>query len=139
MFYHFNVCLTALNLSIGYNIPQVCLSVNWLNRLNSQLLTSSQHITYYISYYGFYRMKRPFEGSIEAETFHPLSIWYRKVMERDMHKSSMTTSCSDEKLEDVAEKAEQNTEERMLDLLLPPLPAVSKGAEADEEGGNKNS
>src|SRR5512133_2833707 len=33
----------------------------------------------------------------------------------------------EEKLESVADKAEQNTEERILDLLLPPLPNVSKG------------
>src|SRR4026208_1177187 len=39
-----------------------------------------------------------------------------------------------EKLDDVADKAEQNTEERILDLLLPPNPsAVSKGSSSPEE------
>src|SRR6266498_3613826 len=38
-----------------------------------------------------------------------------------------------EKVESVADKAEQNTEERILDLLLPPLPSVSKGPASPEE------
>ena len=39
----------------------------------------------------------------------------------------------EEKLEDVADKAEQNTEERILDLLLPPNPAANKTTGTTEE------
>jgi ATP-dependent HslUV protease ATP-binding subunit HslU len=38
-----------------------------------------------------------------------------------------------EKLDDVADKAEQNTEERVLDLLLPSNPVLNKGTESSEE------
>jgi ATP-dependent HslUV protease ATP-binding subunit HslU len=38
-----------------------------------------------------------------------------------------------EKLDDVADKAEQNTEERILDLLLPPNPSLGKGSGSPEE------
>ncbi len=39
----------------------------------------------------------------------------------------------EEKLEEVGDKAEQNTEERILDLLLPPNPVLNKGTETTEE------
>ena len=33
----------------------------------------------------------------------------------------------DEKLDDVEEKAEMNAEDRLLDLLLPPVPSLRRG------------
>ena len=39
----------------------------------------------------------------------------------------------EEKLEDVADKAEQNAEERVLDLLLPPVPQSAQNSGSAEE------
>ena len=72
---------------------------------------------------------------VEASKFTEVGYVGRDVesMIRDLIEIAMDM-VREEKLEDVAEKAEQNTEERMLDLLLPPSPAIPKSAEPNEEG-----
>ena len=65
---------------------------------------------------------------VEASKFTEVGYVGRDVesMIRDLIEIAMDM-VREEKLEDIAEKAEQNTEERMLDLLLPPLPMAPKG------------
>ena len=72
---------------------------------------------------------------VEASKFTEVGYVGRDVesMIRDLIEIAMDM-VREEKLEDIAEKAEQNTEERMLDLLLPPLPSASKGSDPIEDG-----
>src|SRR5512133_1321941 len=65
---------------------------------------------------------------VEASKFTEVGYVGRDVesMIRDLVEIAIDM-IREEKLESVADKAEQNTEERILDLLLPPLPNVSKG------------
>jgi ATP-dependent HslUV protease ATP-binding subunit HslU len=73
---------------------------------------------------------------VEASKFTEVGYVGRDVesMIRDLMEISIDM-VREEKLDEVAEKAEQNTEERLLDLLLPPSPAVPKTAENPEETG----
>ncbi|HJZ11099.1 MAG TPA: AAA family ATPase, partial [Acidobacteriota bacterium] len=70
---------------------------------------------------------------VEASKFTEVGYVGRDVesMIRDLVEIAMDM-VREEKLEDVAEKAEQNTEERILDLLLPPLPTTPKSSEPNE-------
>jgi len=72
---------------------------------------------------------------VEASKFTEVGYVGRDVesMIRDLIEIAMDM-VREEKLEDISEKAEQNTEERMLDLLLPPLPTASKGPDPIEDG-----
>ena len=74
---------------------------------------------------------------VEASKFTEVGYVGRDVesMIRDLIEIAIDM-VREEKLEDVAEKAEQNTEERMLDLLLPPLSTASKSTESNEDGDN---
>ena len=71
---------------------------------------------------------------VEASKFTEVGYVGRDVesMIRDLVEISIDM-VREEKLEDVADKAEQNTEERILDLLLPPNPVLNKGTENSEE------
>src|SRR2546428_5878425 len=71
---------------------------------------------------------------VEASKFTEVGYVGRDVesMIRDLVEIAIDM-IREEKLESVADKAEQNTEERILDLLLPPLPNVSKGPASPEE------
>ena len=72
---------------------------------------------------------------VEASKFTEVGYVGRDVesMIRDLVEIAIDM-VREEKLDDVADKAEQNTEERILDLLLPPNPApVSKGSSSPEE------
>ncbi|MBM3803067.1 MAG: ATP-dependent protease ATPase subunit HslU [Acidimicrobiia bacterium] len=71
---------------------------------------------------------------VEASKFTEVGYVGRDVesMIRDLVEIAIDM-VREEKLDDVADKAEQNTEERILDLLLPPHPAVPKGSTAPEE------
>ncbi|MFI5174298.1 MAG: ATP-dependent protease ATPase subunit HslU [Terriglobia bacterium] len=64
---------------------------------------------------------------VEASKFTEVGYVGRDVdsMIRDLVEISIEM-VREEKLDDVAEKAEQNAEERILDMLLPPLPAPPK-------------
>jgi ATP-dependent HslUV protease ATP-binding subunit HslU len=64
---------------------------------------------------------------VEASKFTEVGYVGRDVdsMIRDLVEISIEM-VREEKLDDVAEKAEQNAEERILDMLLPPLPAAPK-------------
>ncbi len=71
---------------------------------------------------------------VEASKFTEVGYVGRDVesMIRDLVEIAIDM-VREEKLEDVADKAEQNTEERILDLLLPPHPGSSKAAGSPEE------
>jgi ATP-dependent HslUV protease ATP-binding subunit HslU len=72
---------------------------------------------------------------VEASKFTEVGYVGRDVesMIRDLVEISIDM-VREEKLDDIADKAEQNTEERILDLLLPPHPAAaSKGSSSPEE------
>src|SRR5712671_858156 len=72
---------------------------------------------------------------VEASKFTEVGYVGRDVesMIRDLVEIAIDM-VREEKLDDVADKAEQNTEERILDLLLPPNPAASsKGSSSEEE------
>ena len=72
---------------------------------------------------------------VEASKFTEVGYVGRDVesMIRDLVEIAIDM-VREEKLDDVADKAEQNTEERILDLLLPPNPAaVGKGSSSPEE------
>jgi ATP-dependent HslUV protease ATP-binding subunit HslU len=71
---------------------------------------------------------------VEASKFTEVGYVGRDVesMIRDLVEISIEM-VREEKLEDVADKAEQNTEERILDLLLPPNPVLNKSTETSEE------
>src|SRR5437016_3901040 len=71
---------------------------------------------------------------VEASKFTEVGYVGRDVesMIRDLVEIAVEM-VREEKLEDVADKAEQNTEERILDLLLPPLPNTNKGSGTPEE------
>src|SRR5437899_2745110 len=72
---------------------------------------------------------------VEASKFTEVGYVGRDVesMIRDLVEISIDM-VRNEKLEEVADKAESNAEERVLDLLLPPMP--SPGASTDEGGRN---
>src|SRR5438034_4815912 len=71
---------------------------------------------------------------VEASKFTEVGYVGRDVesMIRDLVEIAVDM-IREEKLEDVADKAEQNTEERILDLLLPPLPNTNKALGSPEE------
>jgi ATP-dependent HslUV protease ATP-binding subunit HslU len=71
---------------------------------------------------------------VEASKFTEVGYVGRDVesMIRDLVEISIDM-VREEKLEDIADKAEQNTEERILDLLLPPNPAANRGSSSPEE------
>jgi ATP-dependent HslUV protease ATP-binding subunit HslU len=71
---------------------------------------------------------------VEASRFTEVGYVGRDVesMIRDLVEISIDM-VREEKLEEVAEKAEQNAEERLLDLLLPPLPASRHEKPGEEE------
>src|SRR5512147_2464354 len=70
---------------------------------------------------------------VEASKFTEVGYVGRDVesMIRDLVEIAIDM-VRNERLEEVAEKAEQNAEERLLDLLLPPLPPV-RGEKASAE------
>src|SRR2546429_3262068 len=72
---------------------------------------------------------------VEASKFTEVGYVGRDVesMIRDLVEIAIEM-VRNEKLEEVADKAEANAEERVLDLLLPPMP--SPGASTDEGGRN---
>jgi ATP-dependent HslUV protease ATP-binding subunit HslU len=71
---------------------------------------------------------------VEASKFTEVGYVGRDVesMIRDLVEIAVDM-VREEKLDDVADKAEQNTEERILDLLLPPHPAANKEPGSPEE------
>jgi ATP-dependent HslUV protease ATP-binding subunit HslU len=71
---------------------------------------------------------------VEASRFTEVGYVGRDVesMVRDLVDISIDM-VREEKLEEIAEKAEQNAEERLLDLLLPPLPPVRGERTTTEE------
>ena len=71
---------------------------------------------------------------VEASKFTEVGYVGRDVesMIRDLVEISIDL-VREEKLEDVADKAEQNAEERVLDLLLPPLPPSAQNSSSAEE------
>ncbi len=71
---------------------------------------------------------------VEASRFTEVGYVGRDVesMVRDLVEISIDM-VREEKLEEVAEKAETNAEERLLDLLLPPLPPVRSDKATPEE------
>jgi ATP-dependent HslUV protease ATP-binding subunit HslU len=71
---------------------------------------------------------------VEASRFTEVGYVGRDVesMIRDLVEIAIDM-VREEKLEEVAEKAEQNAEERLLDLLLPPLPTVHGDKPSTEE------
>lgn len=71
---------------------------------------------------------------VEASKFTEVGYVGRDVetMIRDLVEIAIEM-VREEKLDDIADKAEQNTEERILDLLLPPNPVVNKTPENSEE------
>ncbi len=72
---------------------------------------------------------------VEASRFTEVGYVGRDVesMVRDLVEISIEM-VRDERVEEVAEKAEQNAEERLLDLLLPPPPAPHSDPPTVEEG-----
>jgi ATP-dependent HslUV protease ATP-binding subunit HslU len=72
---------------------------------------------------------------VEASRFTEVGYVGRDVesMIRDLVEVSIDM-VREEKVDEVAEKAEQNAEERLLDLLLPPLPAPRKPEKPAGEG-----
>src|SRR5487761_2343369 len=75
---------------------------------------------------------------VEASKFTEVGYVGRDVdsMIRDLVEISIDM-VREEKLDQVADKAEQNAEERILDLLLPPLPAPPKNDPVLAEEANK--
>ena len=71
---------------------------------------------------------------VEASKFTEVGYVGRDVesMIRDLVEIAIEM-VREEKLDDISDKAEQNTEERILDLLLPPNPILNKNAEDSEE------
>ncbi len=71
---------------------------------------------------------------VEASKFTEVGYVGRDVesMIRDLVEIAIDL-VREEKLEDVADKAEQNAEERILDLLLPPVPQSARNSASDEE------
>ncbi|MGD0921273.1 MAG: ATP-dependent protease ATPase subunit HslU [Terriglobia bacterium] len=71
---------------------------------------------------------------VEASRFTEVGYVGRDVesMIRDLVEIAIDM-VREEKLEEVAEKAEQNAEERLLDLLLPPLPTVRDKPSTEED------
>jgi ATP-dependent HslUV protease ATP-binding subunit HslU len=71
---------------------------------------------------------------VEASKFTEVGYVGRDVesMIRDLVEISIDM-VREEKLEEVSEKADQNAEERVLDLLLPPTPGAAKTSEMVEE------
>jgi ATP-dependent HslUV protease ATP-binding subunit HslU len=71
---------------------------------------------------------------VEASRFTEVGYVGRDVesMIRDLVEIAIDM-VREEKLEEVAEKAEQNAEERLLDLLLPPLPARGDKLPSEED------
>ena len=71
---------------------------------------------------------------VEASKFTEVGYVGRDVesMIRDLVEIAIDL-VREEKLEDVADKAEQNAEERVLDLLLPPVPQSARNAASAEE------
>ena len=71
---------------------------------------------------------------VEASKFTEVGYVGRDVesMIRDLVEIAIDL-VREEKLEDVAEKAEQNAEERVLDLLLPPVPQSARNSASAEE------
>ncbi len=71
---------------------------------------------------------------VEASKFTEVGYVGRDVesMIRDLVEIAIDL-VREEKLEDVADKAEQNAEERVLDLLLPPLPQSARSTGSAEE------
>ncbi|MFB3140690.1 MAG: AAA family ATPase, partial [Candidatus Acidiferrales bacterium] len=69
---------------------------------------------------------------VEASKYTEVGYVGRDVesMVRDLLDGSIEM-VREEKLEEVAERAEMNAEERLLDLLLPPPPPVAVGPDAD--------
>ena len=69
---------------------------------------------------------------VEASRFTEVGYVGRDVesMVRDLVEISIDM-VREEKLEEVSEKAEQNAEDRLLDLLLPPQPTPARGASED--------
>ena len=74
---------------------------------------------------------------IEASRFTEVGYVGRDVesMIRDLVEVSIDM-VREEKVDEVAEKAEQNAEERLLDLLLPPPPAIRKTEKPAEEAND---
>ena len=74
---------------------------------------------------------------VEASKFTEVGYVGRDVesMIRDLIEIAIDM-VREEKLEDVAEKAEMNAEERILDLLLPPTPASETTAQGHSAQGN---
>jgi len=72
---------------------------------------------------------------VEASKFTEVGYVGRDVesMIRDLIEIAIDM-VREEKLEDVAEKAEMNAEERILDLLLPPTPGVTSGVTSGPTG-----
>jgi ATP-dependent HslUV protease ATP-binding subunit HslU len=72
---------------------------------------------------------------IEASRFTEVGYVGRDVesMIRDLVEVSIDM-VREEKVDEVAEKAEQNAEERLLDLLLPPPPTIRKPEKPAEDG-----
>src|SRR5437879_7407973 len=73
---------------------------------------------------------------VEASKFTEVGYVGRDVesMVRDLVEIAID-NVREEKLEDVADKAELNAEERLLDILLPPSPPQPRQAEAGAAGG----
>ena len=71
---------------------------------------------------------------VEASKFTEVGYVGRDVesMIRDLVEIAIDL-VREEKLEDVADKAEQNAEERVLDLLLPPVPQSAQNSGSAEE------
>ena len=71
---------------------------------------------------------------VEASKFTEVAYVGRDVesMIRDLVEIAIDL-VREEKLEDVADKAEQNAEERVLDLLLPPVPQSARNSASAEE------
>ena len=74
---------------------------------------------------------------IEASRFTEVGYVGRDVesMIRDLVEVSIDM-VREEKVDEIAEKAEQNAEERLLDLLLPPPTAIRKPEKPGPEGGD---
>jgi ATP-dependent HslUV protease ATP-binding subunit HslU len=76
---------------------------------------------------------------VEASRFTEVGYVGRDVesMVRDLVEISIEM-VREEKVDEIAEKAEQNAEERLLDLLLPPLPAPRRDRQTPEPNEQRN-
>src|SRR5580693_5287384 len=81
--------------------------------------------------------KAPFI-KVEATKFTEVGYVGREVdsIVRDLAETAIDM-VREEKLDEVAERAEQSAEERLLDLLLPPSPASAPDASASEAQGRE--